>query len=154
MIHNEMMDDSLIYIDGDASRIEQALKSLSEGLNLRHSLKQSNLTPEKFFKALEQSEELRIQYNSIVEAQTHNLADQLLEIPDKYDDVQRAKLKSDNIKWLISRRNRKAYGDKLEVDHNHNVDIRAALDSATARLKEVEEIDSDKISNDSSDLIE
>lgn len=127
-----------------ASRIESVFLSLNKGLNLTHSLKQNSLTPQKFFKALEENESLRIQYNAIVEAQTHVLADELLEIPDQYDDVTRAKLKSDNIRWLIARRNRKAYGDKLEIDHNHSVDIRAALDDADSRLKEVnkEAIDS------------
>lgn len=127
------------YLKQEVKPIDHILEDLENGLNLSHSLKRNNTTSNIFFRALEKDQSLQDRYNSAVTAQTHALADQLLEIPDTYEDTQRAKLKSDNIKWLISRRNRKAYGDKFEVDVNHSVDIRAALNSAEDRLREVNE---------------
>lgn len=61
------------------------------------------------------------------------LADQLIEIPEQIEDVNRARLKSDNIKWLLARRGHAKYGDRLEVNVNQIVDIRSALDEAKRR---------------------
>lgn len=130
------------------SPIDLTLRDIESGVNLTHSLKRNNITSGIFFRALEKDETKRLIYNAAIEAQTHELADQLLEIPDTYDDVARAKLKSENIKWLISKRNRKSYGDKLEIDHNHNIDIKAALNSATSRLKEVNNNDQSNLALD------
>lgn len=118
------------------SRIDAAILDIEKGLNLSNSLKRNALTSQIFFRALESDESLYIRYNSAIMAQTHMLADELLDIADTYEDVPRAKLKSDNIKWLISKRNRKDYGDKLDIDVTHSVDIRAALNEAESRIKD------------------
>lgn len=132
-----------------AACIESILEEVENGVSLTHSLKHHALTSNKFFKALELNESYLIRYNSAIEASTHALADELLDIPDTYEDVARAKLKSDNIKWLISRRNRKSYGDKLEVDVHHNIDLRSALDSANERVKNAQDVTPKIKDNDS-----
>jgi hypothetical protein len=129
-----MSEDNKNKIYSMDERIDLVLQSIEKGLNLTHSLASYNVSSQKFFKALEANESKRAIYNAAIEAQTHILADTLIDIPDTYEDVARAKLKSENIKWILSKRNRKDYGDKLEIDHNHTVDIRQALESANARL--------------------
>lgn len=60
-------------------------------------------------------------------------ADSLKTIADEYLDVQRGKLKSENIKWLLSRRAAFKYGDRLDLNVNQTVDINAALLEARGR---------------------
>lgn len=60
-------------------------------------------------------------------------ADSLMTIPEQIQDVQRARLKSENIRWLLARRAAHKYGDRLEVNLNQTVDIKGALDAARAR---------------------
>lgn len=62
------------------------------------------------------------------------LAEELLEIPDSYEDINRGRLKSDNIKWILARRAASKYGDKLTVDVNQTVSIGTALSEALARV--------------------
>jgi hypothetical protein len=61
------------------------------------------------------------------------LADQLIEIADIYEDVNRGRLKSDNIKWLLARRAASKYGDKVTLDVNQTVSIGSAIDEALKR---------------------
>lgn len=60
-------------------------------------------------------------------------ADSLHTIPDTYDDVQRAKLKSENLKWLLARRAAHKYGDRLDINLNQTIDIAAALSEGRRR---------------------
>jgi terminase small subunit-like protein len=61
------------------------------------------------------------------------LADSLLTVADEYDDVQRGRLKSENIRWILSKRKPLTYGDRLEVNLTQTVDIGAALLEAKSR---------------------
>jgi hypothetical protein len=61
-------------------------------------------------------------------------ADSLKTIPDEIEDVQKAKLKSDNIKWLLARRAAYKYGDRIDLNVTQTVDIGAALTEAKRRV--------------------
>lgn len=62
------------------------------------------------------------------------LADDLMTIADdETKDVLRQRLKSDNYKWLLSKRNPKIYGDRIDLNVNQTVDIGAALKEAKER---------------------
>lgn len=63
------------------------------------------------------------------------LADDLVTAADDPEsDVQRAKLRSENVRWLLSRRLPHQYGDRLNVDMTGQIDLAAALRDASARV--------------------
>lgn len=62
-----------------------------------------------------------------------HLADGLMTAHDDIVDVQRARLKSDNAKWLLSKRKPSVYGDKVDIHVTQTIDITAALSEAKAR---------------------
>ena len=62
------------------------------------------------------------------------LGEVVLTIHEKYDDVQQARLVSDNLKWFLGKRHAAMYGDKLQVDHQVTVNIGEALANARARI--------------------
>lgn len=64
-----------------------------------------------------------------VEAQT----DLLLSAHEDYKDPQRAKVMSDNVKWLASRRKPETYGDRLDLNVTERVDVGGALIEARKR---------------------
>lgn len=64
-----------------------------------------------------------------------HLADGLMTAHDEYTDVQRARLKSDNAKWLLSKRKPEIYGDKVDIHVSQTIDITAALTEARARAQ-------------------
>ena len=69
-----------------------------------------------------------------------HLADQLIKIDETYTDVQRARLKSDNYKWLLSKRKPMTYGDRIDVNVNQTVDISMALNEAKERTKSLRDV--------------
>ncbi len=62
-----------------------------------------------------------------------NLADALITLADDTTDVQRARLKSDNYKWLLSKRKPSVYGDKVDIHVSQTIDISTALNEAKKR---------------------
>lgn len=63
----------------------------------------------------------------------HSQGDALLTAHKEETDVQRARLKSDNIKWLLSKRHPQVYGDKVDIHVSQTIDIGAALAEAKKR---------------------
>ena len=74
--------------------------------------------------------DLVTKFNDAQEDGYDALADQLLTITNEESDHNKAKVKSDNIKWLLSKRKATVYGDKIEVNMNATIDIGAALAEA------------------------
>lgn len=67
---------------------------------------------------------------------SHDLVDSLITIADSCNDltdVGIAKLKSDNIKWLASKRAPQVYGDRIDVNVNQTVDLSQVLRAAESR---------------------
>ena len=62
-----------------------------------------------------------------------HIADGLITIADDYVDVQRGRLKSDNAKWLLSKRKPSVYGDKVDIHVSQTIDISTALTEARKR---------------------
>lgn len=72
-------------------------------------------------------------------ASLEELADDLLSVADDVADVQRARLKSDNIKWTLAKRMPEIYGDKIDINVNQQVSVTSALTEAKARLLPAEQ---------------
>lgn len=117
--------------------IQSVLDMYSQGLSIKAAVFKKAIPHRAFMSALQNFPDLKHRYNQITEALTHERAEMLIDIPDEYEDIARAKLKSDNIKWLISRQNRKDYGEKLDIHSHHTVDLKGALDEANNRLRDV-----------------
>ena len=62
-----------------------------------------------------------------------HLADGLMTAHKDEPDVQRARLKSDNAKWLLSKRKPNVYGDKVDIHVSQTIDIGIALTEARKR---------------------
>lgn len=62
-----------------------------------------------------------------------HMADGLMTVADEERDVQRARLKSDNAKWLLSKRKPSVYGDKVDIHVSQTIDISGALNEARQR---------------------
>lgn len=63
-----------------------------------------------------------------------HLADGLITAHSDEIDVQRARLKSDNHKWLLAKRKPSVYGDKVDIHVTQTIDISSALNEARKRV--------------------
>jgi hypothetical protein len=71
-------------------------------------------------------------------ARARAMAEKTIDIADNAVDPQKAKVQSENRKWLASKYNRQEFGDKLDVQHTHVLDITEDLAQANARLRTVQ----------------
>jgi hypothetical protein len=70
-------------------------------------------------------------------------ADKLLTAHAEIDDPQRARVYSDNLKWLLSKRLTRRYGDRLDLNVQTTGELAAALMAARARRDAERQLDAD-----------
>ena len=75
-------------------------------------------------------------------------ADEIKESAAEFEDVQRARLHSDNLKWLLARKLAHKYGDRLNVDVQGSVDLVGVLADARRRLLPVSNQQQDALVQD------
>lgn len=68
------------------------------------------------------------------------MADGLMTVADEVQDVQRARLKSDNAKWLLAKRKPSVYGDKVDIHVTQTIDITGALSEAKKRALNIRDV--------------
>ena len=75
-------------------------------------------------------------------------ADEIKECAHEMEDVQRARLHSDNLKWLLARKLANKYGDRLNVEVQGSVDLIGVLADARRRLLPVSNQRQDALAQD------
>ena len=71
------------------------------------------------------------------ELYTDALIDEAGEIVDTECNPQLAKVRSEFRRWLASKLNRSKYGDKIDVQHSHTLDITSIISKALERLSNI-----------------
>jgi len=128
MITQKQFNDVCNLIEISSIGTQAALKQLFPELNIK-----------QFYRHLQKSEANRQRYARSKEIQADLIAEEILDIADdgsndfmrivKGDEsyeverkevTNRSRLRVDSRKWLLSKLLPKKYGDKIEVDNNHN----------------------------------
>lgn len=116
-----------------------ALDLISQGRTITDACDQANITPVTLDKYVERDPQLQ-ELRADAERRGYDaMADALINIDNHkvhgQSDPKMAKVISDNIKWLLSKRRFKDYGDKVEVRHEVTMDkaIVSALEHARNR---------------------
>lgn len=114
-----------------------AIDRISQGKTKTAACDDANISIAVFDKYVKENTELQEQLREAEQRGFDAMADALLQ-PHNHKlygmtDSKMAKIMSENIKWLLSKRAQKVYGDKLEVKHEITLD-RAVVD-ALARAK-------------------
>ncbi len=116
------------------SKASIAIHLRAEGAKLKEICAQIGINIATLSRWLAHNPEFQAEFARASQEGFDLLGEELLEIPDTYEDINRGRLKSDNIKWFLSRRAASKYGDKVTLDVNQTVSIGAALSEALARV--------------------
>lgn len=116
-------------------KILEALKEMGEGETLKACVRRRGLGYTTAWEFIHRDAELVELYARAREAYAHAKVQQIHEIAESEPDVQRARLKCDNIKWEASKVIPKVYGDKQEIEHTGTITIAEALQEARERAK-------------------
>lgn len=134
-----------------------ALNLFSQGRTVTDACDRSNLPIPTFEKYIRENEELAELYAEAERRSNDAMADALINIDNHkvhgHSDPKMAKVVSDNIKWVLSKRDSKRFGERVQIDHSVSVDIAitTALDAARRRVPQIESgyvIDAEVVSDD------
>ncbi len=115
-------------------QLDIAIELASQGEPLRKIIGEMCSTEIDFWTYKQQYPDFRNQFEQARQEGLEHIADGLITIADDYTDVQRGRLKSDNAKWLLSKRKPSVYGDKVDIHVSQTIDISHALSEARARI--------------------
>lgn len=124
-----------------------AIDLIGQGHTLTAACDASNISVPTFWSYVNKTPELQTAHADAVQRGADAMADALVNIDNHrihgQSNPQMAKVVSDNIKWLLARRDPHKYGDRVTVDHNVTVDvaITTALNAARRRTDAVSQID-------------
>lgn len=91
----------------------------------------------------------RHQFDTACQARAELWAEELVDLSDEAEDVQKTKLQIDTRKWVLSRVLSQRYGDKLAVEqsgtvnHTHTLDLTKLTPDQRSKLLESERIKRD-----------
>lgn len=95
---------------------ERVLSAMADGKSLREACKvEGNPAVTTVLRRLAEDETFRLQYARAREAGDDAMAEDIQDIADTEVDPQKARVRIDARKWLLSKRQPKRYGDKLEL---------------------------------------
>lgn len=112
---------------------KRAIQLALDNKKISEIIAELGVTQYRFWKCKKADPNFEIDFNSARTDAMDDLTDELLTVHDDEPDVQRARLKSDNIKWVAAKRSPKTYGDRIDLNVNQTVDIGGALKEARAR---------------------
>lgn len=110
---------------------------LGKGVALGKVRDALEISADRFWSMLRANPKFMGRMQLIRQAMLEELTDEMLDISKSVADVHRAKLITDNIKWLASKRIPHVYGDKLHVEHTI-VDLNSAINDAVKRSKQAD----------------
>lgn len=118
------------------SLAKQVLNRLSEGKSLASIARErdmpSRTTVYQWIR--EDVEGFANRYALAKEEASDALYEELMEICDQEEDVARARLKVDTIKWMLGKQKPKKYGEKQTVEHTLHNDLPERLEAAMRRV--------------------
>lgn len=115
-------------------QIEHILDLAVEGLPIHHIAQRAGIPVGKLRYLVDTDyNNLALRYARARDLGFDVMTDRLLTITEEEPDIYKARLVSDNVKWIAAKRKPKVYGDKVDVSVTHTVDISSALTEARQR---------------------
>lgn len=114
--------------------VQGVLDRMLEGVTLQTALKEYQLAPQQFAKALQGDRNLSVAYVRAQELRSDLLVDEALSIADTEQDAARARNQIDIRKWMAARLHQKKWGDRVDLNVTQTIDIGSTLAEARARL--------------------
>lgn len=115
--------------------IERVLSMVSKGETLNGVLAFVRVDVEAWEKAVESVPGLSDRVERAKARGIHAMADSVLDIVETEPDVARARLKVDAFKWYVSKKLPKEYGDRVQHEHHHTINLQAAMGQARDRIR-------------------
>jgi hypothetical protein len=128
----------LVWRDGEfditQEEVDIVLHYLADGYTLKKCSQVVGKDSGRLRKLISKYPKLNEQYEAARLLGLDAMADRLQDIHEQIEDTHKARLASENAKWLLSRLNSRKYGDKLDVNVSGTIDLMAAIQSGRERM--------------------
>jgi hypothetical protein len=118
----------------DIKRVEDIIESIFNGLSGMDAIKKHGMGRQHFYKLLEKYPQLASNYARAEKASADMIVDDILAIADSDVNPIKARNQIDARKWIASKRAPKKYGDRLDVNIEHAIDLTQAIEAASKRI--------------------
>lgn len=118
----------------DDAEFSTIIQEFTAGTAIKRILKERNIEIYDFFCALESNPERLLQYNSAQKYKVEGFADEISEIADTEENPAKARNRIDARRWYASKISPQKYGERLDINVNKTVDIRAAIAEGRSRI--------------------
>ena len=118
-------DDSIIKRPVFSPRKQKALlRYIASGKPASQWLRKHGISHSQLYNCLSRDPSFHREYSHARKAMASTLADDMLEISDNQEEeIQRSRLRVDTRKWLASKLDSSAWGDKLQVETTSKISI-------------------------------
>lgn len=115
-------------------KILRIIRTYQDGVDIRGAIASEGMDSFRFFETINADRELLRIYETAQLSKTELVVEEIIQIADDMNiDPFRAKIKIDARRWYASKMRPAKYGERVDVNHNHSVDIGAALNEARQR---------------------
>lgn len=128
------MDSKVIRVEVSESLIMEVISRLPHERSLKDILKDVGISAKRFFDYLLEHPRMDLAYSHSQFARAELLADEIIDIADTESDPQRARNRIDARKWVASKLKPNKFGDRIDLNVNHTVDLSKALSEARNRV--------------------
>lgn len=118
-------------------KFEQIIEKIANNISITQACNECCMSPQFFRHLLNTDTLFRQQFDEARAFAAECKTDELYDIAKDCQnpiELGAAKLASENIRWLASKRARDTYGEKMEMNVNQTLDISKVLDAAQQRL--------------------
>lgn len=114
-------------------KVKKVFDLLLNGLTLTHACRACDIKPAQYMKTIFSSPHLTDLYRQLDILRSELSIERAEEIAETEEDVSKAKMKIDLIKWAAAKRNPEKFGDNVNIKIEKSISIRDALEEARAR---------------------
>jgi len=104
------------------------------GGSLRSAIKATFGDGRSYHACITRNPAFRTAVSAAMETRADLLADEILEIADSDPDPNRAKNRIDSRKWLAAKQRPKTYGERIDLNVQHDISALAAMEAARGRV--------------------
>lgn len=118
----------------------EVIEDLYSTDTVANTLKRHGVPVKSFFRLIASVPSLTDNYTLVHSIRADLFADEMIDIADNSADPMKAKNQIDVRKWVCGKMKPDKYGERIDLTVHQTIDIKAALESANNRLRQVLDI--------------
>jgi len=127
-----MFEQDVEYMRGSLAK-QEFLWLIYQNNNISECCARLNINPGALAFVMKEDNEFKLDIHDAQAFMADLAVEMLRDLHENIENPLMARVVSDNIKWVASKRYKERYGDKLDIAVTHIIDLKSAIAEARAR---------------------